>query len=167
VKTRGIAGITRVPVRTLPCLIALAAVSLAATCIGGVSQRAPEGPWAGETVNNGDGVVHDVYAHAQVTDAGGSASFTGLGSLIAHSCPSTLWPGERGAFELRANVDWDARPRPRLPLRATFDAVAFERPGNGGLKRDGLYIRYIRKDDDARTVEAELVNNGDITYDVP
>lgn len=159
-------GPFRITLPALLCLIAFAAVALAATCITGVQQRAPEGPWVGETVNNGDGVVHDVSAHAQITDATGSADFTGLGSVIALSCPSVLWPGEHGAFELRANVDWDTRPRPRLPLRATFDTVAFERPGSGAFVRDGLYVRYISRDNDARTVQAELVNNGDITYDV-
>lgn len=139
----------------------LVALSLGATCVTSVEQKGPEGPWVGEVVNTSDQVVNDVFAHAQVTDATGSSSFTGLGSNIGHTCPSVLGPGERGAFEMTVSGEsWQRKPK--LPLKATFDEVAFDRPGRGGLKREGLVVRYLSKDDEASTVTAELRNEGTI-----
>jgi hypothetical protein len=145
---------------------ALATLSLATTCVTSSERKGAAGPWVGEVVNmSDDDVVNDVFAHAQVTDATGSSSFTGLGSNIGHSCPSVLWPGEGGAFEMTVSGD-GSLPKPELPLKATFEKVAFDRPGAGGLTRDGLVVRYLSKDDDAGTVVAELRNDATVTYAV-
>ena len=74
-----------------------------------------------------------------------------------------LFPGEHGAFEL--TVTTDGTPfKPSLPLKATFDKVASQRLGTGGLQRDGLVVQLVSQDTRAKTVTGELRNEGTILY---
>ncbi|MEX2227456.1 MAG: hypothetical protein WEB52_13515 [Dehalococcoidia bacterium] len=72
----------------------LSALSLfAATCVTATRQNARDGPWVGEVLNTGRGVVSDSKVHADITDAAG-ARF----QASARTCPEQLAPGEKATY---------------------------------------------------------------------
>lgn len=142
------------------CIFAAAAI--AATCVTRVEQQGTSGPWIGEVVNAGATTVNNTSIRARVLDATGrQLDDTGGGS--ASICPSTLLPGERGAFQVfytqQAN-GYDPVP----PLRAEFPPVTFEFPGEGALRGDGLFAEIVARDAAARRIDVRVTNNSDTPY---
>lgn len=141
--------------------IALLVLALAplfgATCVSGVRQKGPAGPWVGEVTNTGSVPMRDVIVNADIFDATGR----NVGRFDAYTCPGTLMPGETGAFEILWPTDIvDVTP----PLRAEVAPLADSYEWNGYPSREGLVVREIERNVDERYVLAEITNASAWTY---
>jgi hypothetical protein len=143
---------------------ALSILMLAATCIANVEQKGPEGPWVGEIVNAGDEPVNHVYVIPRIYDSTGREIFGAGGSSPGDSCPSTLLPGERGAFEVFFERPRDGQAEPLPPLRAEFPPGAIDFPDAAGPTGDGLLAELVAEVPDQRLVRVRITNNSNHPY---
>jgi hypothetical protein len=140
-------------------LLPLGLALIAATCVTNVEQQGERGPWAGEVVNTNGYTVFGASAKASIFDADGRAYYESATGALA--CPSTLLPGERGAFRLFVGDD-GLLDDPALPLQARFNPVAFDFPGRGDGRSEGLLVTLLEQQ--ALGVRVLVTNNSDFDY---
>lgn len=127
----------------------VAVASVAATCVSNVEQKGPTGPWVGEVVNTGPDAVQDVYVNGRVR---------GYSDIGGGTCPSSLLPGERGAFEVF--FDQGFNPPPVLPLDVYFPPTAFAAyPSTGFVQNEGLLLTIV-EENRAEKYARIVVQNG-------
>jgi hypothetical protein len=138
---------------------ALLMLCVSATCVTDVRQKGPEGPWVGEVVNNGDQTVNFVQVMPAIFDSTGHQLYGQGGSTTAIACPSTLLPGEHGAFEAFFIRAQDGQPTSVPPLRAEFPPVAIDFPGEGALRGDGLLAEVAQESTREKSIIVRVTNN--------
>lgn len=147
----------------LAALLVLSLALTAATCVRDVEQKGEAGPWVGEVVNAGPQTVYGVAATARIEDADGREFVVGRAAVL--TCPSKLLPGEHGAFAMFSDQIETAPfhpplANPALPLRAAFDALAYENIGTGQARGDGLLVTLLERDAARSIARVRLTNNG-------
>jgi hypothetical protein len=110
-------------------------------------------------VNANGYTVFGASAKASIFDADGRAYYESETAALA--CPSTLLPGEHGAFRLFVGDD-GLLDDPALPLQARFNPVAFDFPGSGDGRSDGLLVTIVERQQSS--VRVLVTNNSAFDY---
>jgi len=129
---------------------------LGATCVTKVEQKGPTGPWIGEVLNTGPETIGDMLVTAFILDANGVA----VSGPYATTCPWTLLPGERAAFEFSALPNY---PYLELPLRAEILPVRADIPWPD-IPVGDLLVRLVDRDAERHYVLVEMRNDSPFTY---
>lgn len=143
-----------IPYKLGPLLAAaLALISIAATCVTNVRQKGDMGPWVGEVVNTGDSVVYDVKVRPRIYDGYDER----IPPDTVSTCPSTLKPGQRGAWEAFL------RREEKLPVEMR-SAIATNSPIDSGLESRGLKVHLFDRNVRRKYATIQVTNEATFYY---